>query len=171
MKFVFIILLLVSTPVLADINTRGLTEEQQAEMALQAAKIREAEQSKEWVDIGDALGESIGAAAAKLDITVNEFVDSCVGKLMAFAIVYKVISKDLLRVIIFIPLFIFITFLLLYIYKRSCLIESIFYDEKGKKKEIKYFNPEDNDAINITRFIIGLIWIGCLLGCSFAAFS
>lgn len=96
----------------AQIDTRGLTEEQKAQLALQAAQLKNQnegigtgisklnpEKLNEWVELGKNAGMAITAMAKELGIAADKFLESNTGKIAAVLIVWKVAGKDILGVV------------------------------------------------------------------------
>ena len=54
---------------------------------------------QKWQELGDAFAVTIKNIAHSLNVEVNEFLKSDVGMLTAGVIVYKMMGKDILRII------------------------------------------------------------------------
>jgi hypothetical protein len=114
---VFVILLSFVSFCYASVDTRGLSEEQQAEIALQVAKMKSASGtdvqqkitqasdtaaniSEKWAGVGKALAVGIVATAKELGIAANEFAVTPLGKITTALIVWNYIGKDILHLIL-----------------------------------------------------------------------
>lgn len=103
----------------ADVNTSGLNETQKAELALQAAKMKESFGSistgtavsvndaaidgvRKWgtvsTEIAKGLVVGLAAAAKEANIAVNEFSQTPVGKVTTVIIVWKMIGHDVIKI-------------------------------------------------------------------------
>lgn len=109
-----IALSLFAVPAHAEVNVRGLSEAQKAELEAAAAQLRLENETRQnvtlgdvtvddvqrYADIGNAVAQSIGAAAKELGIATNEFMNTSAGKLAVFLIVYHFIGGDLLTLLV-----------------------------------------------------------------------
>ena len=120
MKICIVLLVLVfSSVAFAEhhmLKTNDLIEEQVAQLRLQAAQMKSerpiVEQAQEWANVADAIGNGVGKAAENLGVAANEFINTPVGKMTAFVIVYKFIGSELIRIVISGTIWIIIVFIL-----------------------------------------------------------
>ena len=97
----------------SSVSTKGLTDEQKAQLALQAAQMNaqnEQEQStilpstldpkelNEWVDLGKNIGLAVAATAKELGVASDTFLESTTGKITVVLIVWKVMGEDIIGV-------------------------------------------------------------------------
>lgn len=107
------VLLFCATANAQYVDTSGLTEEQKAELALQAARMKtqndapggilsedlSPEKLNEWVDLGKNIGMAVAATAKELGVAADEFLQSTTGKITVVLIVWKVMGEDILGVV------------------------------------------------------------------------
>jgi hypothetical protein len=102
----------------------------------------------EWQEMGDAFAQTIKTICQTLNVEVNSFLRSDVGKLTAAVIIYKMVGKDILRIILYtgvwlgVTFFIMISILFLHMKKKVKRKVKDPSDEKGKSYVIitKYEN-------------------------------
>lgn len=112
-KFLAVILMMVSISAFANdryLSMDGLTEQQKAELSLQAAKMKTAheenisttvrKEAEAWGEMGTNMGRAVVGAAKELGIAANEFAQTPLGKVTVGVVVYKVIGEDVLSVAI-----------------------------------------------------------------------
>lgn len=80
--------------------------------------------STKWQEIGIAFSETIKQVCQTLNVEVNQFIKSDVGKLTAGIIIYRMVGKDLLRIAI----------ILLFMFTLTVFIFSSIYFVHGKKR-------------------------------------
>ena len=97
----------------AQVSTSGLSEEQKAQLALQAAQMKtqnekgspantsqfSPEKLNEWVELGKNAGLAVAAMAKELGVASDKFLESNTGKIAAVLIIWKIVGKDLIGVI------------------------------------------------------------------------
>ena len=119
-----------------DIDTRGLTESQKAQLVQQAEQMKKAtpletaEKVDKWVDVGERLGKMMGGAAREVGIAVNDFVKTPVGMMTAGLIVWNYMGSMLIHVVGGFTI-LFITFGLLTWYSGRLREVTITYDKEA----------------------------------------
>jgi len=88
--------------------------------------------STKWQEIGIAFSETIKQVCQTLNVEVNQFIKSDVGKLTAGIIIYRMVGKDLLRIVL----------ILLFMFTLTVFIFCSIYFVHGKKK----WKVKDNDG-------------------------
>jgi len=157
----------------------GLSEEQKADLMLQAAKYQTANDAipeisvpvasdvKEWAEVINVMGDGLVNIAAKTGMAVNDFSESKVGIFTMIVIGWNYLGHDFTK-------FIFGMFWLagmlpgwLYCYRRVIMIKSVtLYDKKesgGRTKEIVYTNGDDATDATVAMYWISLAII-CFIG-------
>lgn len=96
-----------------DVDTRGLSMAQKAQLALQAEQMK-AEQSSvvdkvtdqlttenagKMVELGKNFGLALAAMAKEVGVTGDEFLKSTTGKIAAVVIVWKLVGKDMVAIV------------------------------------------------------------------------
>ena len=121
-----------------EIDTRGLTATQKAELVKQAEAMKAstpletAEKVDKWVDVGERLGKMMGGAAREVGIAVNDFVKTPVGLMTAGLIVWNYMGSMLIHVVGGFTI-LFITFGLLTWYSRRLRTVEVKYDKEAGK--------------------------------------
>lgn len=180
MKYIFVLILLMSTSMVTAKQSLavvdGLTEQQKAELILQAAQMKAANDAvpevvvptavevKEWAELIKVLGDGIVTIAAKTGMAVNDFSESKVGIFTMVVIGWNYLGQDATK-------FIFGSMWLmvmlpgwLYCYRRVIIIKRIEYFDKaisgGKTKEITYTNGDEATDVTAAMYWISLAVIG-----------
>lgn len=82
------------------INLDGLSSEQVLQLKTQAENMKETkdlDKAKQWVEFGEMIGKAIGSTAKELNVAVNEFVQTPVGKMALVLIVWKVAGREVFK--------------------------------------------------------------------------
>lgn len=97
---------LASTLSYASIDTTGLSEDQIKELAAKAEQMKPSNPSKvvreelsEWGTLGKNMGEALISASKEVGVAVNEFSRTPVGIVTTAIIVYKIIGRDILKIL------------------------------------------------------------------------
>jgi hypothetical protein len=101
-----------------DVNTRGLTESQKADLVRMADTMRAqqptttieksedlADTVGKWANVGEQFGKMIGGAAKEVGIAVNEFIKTPVGIMTAGLIIFNYIGGPIIHVTLGLLLF------------------------------------------------------------------
>lgn len=135
-----------SPAVSQTVDTSGLTEQQRIELQAKAAEMRATaadpatavEKASEWVELGEAIGSGLAAAAEKTGQVVNDFAKTPVGKLTMVLIVYKVMGGDVIQFIVgMLFLSISVPFWARSIWNTTRSTVTITYHENGKRQDVK----------------------------------
>jgi hypothetical protein len=146
---IFLALMLTAFTVHADENIHidgNLTQEQKAELALQAAKLVTANKNanngvpapvavdtvKKWADIGTAIGSSLASSARQLGVAANDFAQTPVGKLTMAVIVWHFIGGQLVHIVFGAMWLVIAIPLWVYFYRRASSKTTITVYEAGK---------------------------------------
>lgn len=176
MKYLTILMMFMSVCVFAQgVDLSGLTDAEKEDLKAQAAQLRADKAAKEeapmttervteYALMGKAVAEAFGAAAKEMNVAVNDFATSPVGKVTMVLIIWKVAGKDMARIIL--PMVIFILFFpcWIYAYRRMCIIKSVKrvsvpleerkWYSRNSHKDIQYYEPGDCDG---TRGMMGIV--------------
>lgn len=158
------------------INTTRLSETQKAELAVQVAKIKEAnritpvatvEEVKKYSELVTAIGSGVKDTAVQLGVAANDFVKTPVGMMTAGLIAWNYVGKTILGVIIGSIWFIIMLPLWIYFYRRMVIINSIQYFDKGaredgKRKVVTYADKYDTKISGEAHF---MLWIALIAIC------
>lgn len=160
-RIIVTLLLILSVPAMADVSTQGLSDQQKAQLAAQAAQMKADNASapisgdiiqevitnpdavNKYAQIGEAIAKSIGAAARELNVEVNKFSESGVGKLVMVMTVYHFFGSEILTFIV--GFFFMIPMSIWIIYRMNKMIKTkeIIYDDKGKEIGRKYYSSDE----------------------------
>lgn len=114
-KFLMITLLALSTTAFAAedyVKTTGLSAQQQAEIALQVAKMKSDKsepvaisetvrhEAMAWTDLGANMGKAMVGAAKEVGVAANEFSQTDLGKVTVAIVAYKIVGKDVLAAVL-----------------------------------------------------------------------
>ena len=170
------------TPKVGDPSTY-LTAEQQAKY-YSDLKIAELEKKLQtygnWVGVGGEVGTAIKEGLTAVVDVADQFGKTDVGKFTMYMVAWKVIGKDIVRIVlglIFIAVF---TWLLIYSFKRTCLERRILVETKNagfmrypKERKYEIIEPRFGDgeglgAIRVLHLVFFLIAIWITYGIMFA---
>ncbi len=91
-----------------DVDTRGLSDTQKAELVKMAESMKTTPVAKaadtveavdKWVNVGERIGKMMGGAAKEVGVAVNQFIDTPVGKMTAAIIVWNYMGGMVVHVI------------------------------------------------------------------------
>lgn len=120
-KLVFIILMMCSSVFAQTLDMSKLTAAQQAELVAKveqmpttantSAKVRE--EVSAWAEMGGNLSKAIVAGAKELGVAADDFSKTTPGKIVIAITVYKIIGRDVIKLVIgslvfIVPFFIFL---------------------------------------------------------------
>lgn len=147
MKYLlFAVLCLFPTLSFAQIDTSGLTKEQQARLVLQAEEMKnkkplmEASEVKEWVGVGHAVADALGGAAEKLNVEIENFANSTAGRITIAVVIWKFIGKELVFLITSILLISIGSYVWWSWFKKLGLVAKEEFNEKGKLVKRTYLS-------------------------------
>ena len=160
------------------VDVTGLSELQRAEIAKQAALLKEQNQQREiqakankekhaqtvtaivnnpppqmeklndWANAGVQLGKALAAVAKELGVAVNDFATTPVGKMTAAVILYKFMGKEMIKLIVG-SLFLMVAgSIWFYAFRRVCIIDEVIYSQEVKEGKV----------INGKRIVYGEKW-------------
>jgi len=130
-----VLIILITVPVIAQdswvkIDPGDLTPEQVAELyrlkesadaARSGSPINNTptvDQVEEWTTLGSKMGKAIAEMCSEMGVVVNEFLETPVGKVTAFVIVWKMIGSDIFGIFGGMIVWLLGTSILIFIYKR-----------------------------------------------------
>jgi len=140
---------------------RLIREKSQSQMTLSGV-VGSLSDSTRWQEIGIAFSETIKQVCQTLNVEVNQFIKSDVGKLTAGIIIYRMVGKDLLRIAIISLFMIGVTFFIFFsIYfvhgKKRWKVK----DKEGNEhieSEDRWIKWEDDTARNISVVVHLVAW-------------
>jgi membrane protein implicated in regulation of membrane protease activity len=106
----------------------------------------------EWQEMGDAFAQTIKTICQTLNVEVNAFLRSDVGKLTAAVIIYKMVGKDILRIILYTGVWLGVTFF---------MMVSILFLHMKKKVKQRVKDPDDKEGksyLITTKYIERFAW-------------
>lgn len=168
--------ILLSIALLGQINTSGLTDEQEAELRMQAARMKTQNQSidkslptaeklKQYAEFGQAVGVAFSSTAKELGVAVDDFSKTNVGKLTIALIIWKIAGRDFVHFIAGSCFFLIMTILWARYFRRMCLIEKLTYHDNGKLKEKVFTKPGEVDGTRIFMFLAlaVIVAVSCII--------
>jgi hypothetical protein len=122
-----------------------------------------------WVGIGKEVGAAVNDSLSAVTAQADNFSKTGVGKFTMFLVAYKVLGRELIGVVVGIPLEIIWIFLLIYSWRRLFKTTSVLERVEDKKKFYKMVPPaiekfDDNESriavpiVLIIVFIIATVW-------------
>jgi hypothetical protein len=163
-----LMLLTVFTPILAQDNSKmvsipvdQLTEQQRAKLSQNET----IETVSSWTGLGKEVGEAVNGAVGSLTNHAVSFSETKLGRFTMFIIAYKVIGKEIIRIIIGIPMLIIIILISLVLIFKNGLNKRVVETEKiynmGKKDEFteKEYVTIEGDGHTIA----GVTFIGAII--------
>ena len=138
-----------------------MNDAQKAEALAQirAGRSPTAEAARDWVDIGNALGEGIAATAEKLGMVANDFAESPLGKLAIILIVWNYMGESIILIVSGFTLLVGGTLVWLYQMRKIFGV----YSQEGKF--IKYdADLISNDGSTLATFSVVALMIVLITG-------
>lgn len=144
------------------INMDGLTPIQKAELQMKHAELLEksgseknVEKVREWAELGQSVGVALVATAKELGIAVDDFAQTGVGKVTIGVLVWKIMGKEVTRVVVSIIYLISGVWLWNVYFRKMCIVKSISYETNSKKvSKIEHWGSESNqDGLRFCMFL------------------
>ena len=114
-------------------------------------------------EYGKSIAETFAEVCKTLNIEVNKFAETPVGKLTMWLIVYKVVGKDLLHIALTLGLWFSVTIVCgIYAYVFHMPKKLVIRDDKKNITEIKYIEKyqwNDNGAKSFSAFLCAVVWV------------
>ena len=158
-KIITFVLLLFTAPAMAQviINTSGLTDEQKAQLVVQAEAMKKnqtieslnPEKLNEWVTLGKNIGLAITATAKELGVAADSFLNSTTGKITVGLIVWHYAGKDIINLVGGTIAWIILTSIVIWSFRFFHMTKRVTTKLEGGKTETKYvarFTFNSNDA-------------------------
>ncbi len=147
----------------ADIDMRGLTAEQRAQLVIQAEQMKKketptVEKVSQWVELGKNVGVALTSTAKELGVAADTFLQSTTGKITIVLIFWKIMGRDLVHMFVGIGLLCTLVPLWVYLFRKMCLIKSVrteYPTEKFKKvKIVEHYGEDVVDGTRVLMFIV-----------------
>lgn len=148
----------------AEINTNGLTEEQKAQLIIQAEQMKKqqmptVEKVNQWVDLGKNVGLALVSTAKELGVAADAFLQSTTGKITVALIFWKIMGRDVLHMFVGVGLMCILIPLWIYFFRKMCIIKSVkieyLTDKPFKKiKHIEHYGEGDIDGTRVVMLIV-----------------
>ena len=84
------------------------------------------EKIDQWAENGKGIGIAIGSAAKELGLAADAFLKTDAGKITVAMVAWKVMGRDVIRVIGGSAFFLVLVSIWVYIYRRTCLVGSVY---------------------------------------------
>jgi hypothetical protein len=162
----------------AQIYTSGLTDKQKAELKLQVENIKlandiadtempKAQEVKEYAELGESIAKAIGSCAKELGVAVDDFSKTTVGKTAIGLIVWKMVGRDVVKVLVGVGFITFFVMFWIYFFRKMCVIKSVEYNEDGKKKKITNYGEGHVCGTRFAMLVVLIIIVATGLGIIF----
>lgn len=154
--------------VTVDINKLSPEARAEIESRKQMQKIQ---QYGEWVGLGKEIGIAVDSSLASVTDRAAQFADTDMGKVTMAVLVYKIVGKDLIKMVVGCSFIVVYTIIMIFFTYKNCIKPTV-YQEKivakdGKEEKIKtYQNPVHSDVI-VFYGIVYLFPVGILLAIMF----
>lgn len=116
--------------------------------------------SEKWREIGQAFAETVKQVCQTLNVEVNQFIKSDVGKLTAGIILWKMVGKDLIRVAVLSAFLFFLTIVIFgsiyFIHGRKKIKEMVDGKEHISYRD-RWIDWNDNNDARIVSVIVHLV--------------
>jgi len=113
------------------------------------------EQTKEYVELGEAIGKALSGTAKELGIAVNEFIKTPAGYLTVFIICWHLFGSQLIHLLVGGIFFSVAMPIWVKYWNQCCIVKKIWYGEAGKPIIERY----DEGDVDGTRLIFLLVVI------------
>ncbi len=112
-----------------------------------------------WMNMGDAFSTTIKQVCNTLNVEVNAFLQSDVGRLTAAVIIYKMVGHDLLRIGLYSIALFMMTFICLLV-SNYCFVRKKVKDKQTGDITLEARVKWDDDfSRSLTMFIVGAVWV------------
>lgn len=143
-----------------SVNTNGLTEEQKAQLSLQAAQMKTSndapgsmlsdelnpERLNEWVDLGKNIGLAVTATAKELGVAADEFLNSTTGKITIVLIVWRVMGEDIVGLVGGTIAWIVLINIILWSFRYFHMKKKVENKKEGTVEYVKRYEFQSNDG-------------------------
>jgi hypothetical protein len=120
---------------MVSIPANQLTEQQKKQLEQKQT----IETVSSWTGVGKELGDAVNGAVGALTKHAVDFSETKLGTFTMFLIAYKVLGRDILRLLIGLPLIFFLTVIFVIVVYKNGLRKRVLYKEevynKGKEDE------------------------------------
>ena len=149
-----------------EVDTRGLSDTQKAELvkAAEAMKkdttpLNNVDAVDKWVNVGERLGKMMGGAAKEIGVAANDFVQTPVGLMTTGLIVWNYMGGMIVHVVSGWA-FLIITFSLLFIYSRRLRKVKITYDKENGRNWLGKYPVLSKEVSAIDSDEFGILMLG-----------
>lgn len=154
------------------INTRDLSEEQIAQLALQAAQMKNGtgtggtsetirREAEAWGELGANMGRAAVGAAKELGVAANDFIQTPAGKITMGVVIWKLIGEDILSVLVGGSIFIVGYALAFYMFFFARYADYVKYDTRpilwGLMNKRYVVEIREDDENRIVRVVIACV--------------
>jgi hypothetical protein len=163
----------ISSVAMAQVDTSGMTTEDIAKLQLEAEKLKKervsqadrmsVDKAKEYIELGEMVGKAMGSAAKELNMAVNDFAQTPVGRTAMILIVWKVIGREAMKfaiglgfIVAFVPIWI-------WFFRKMCIVKSVEYSEGGwirRAKAVVHYKDGEIDGTRAVMLIVLVLIVG-----------
>lgn len=132
------------------IKKSQLTPEQLNQLATENLKAK-VEMYGKWVGLGKEIGSAVDGSLSALTQRADEFAKTGVGKFTLVLVAYKVVGKDIIQVLIGIPMLVVGFTIWVWAFRKNCITRSVLAKELPDKTKVY-------ETINYGRDMEGERW-------------
>ena len=168
----------VSTTNAAQMSAIGLTEEQAAQLQLQAAQMKMKKnpvenitpaQVEKYASIGAAIGQSLVSTAKAVGQEVNDFVKTPVGMMAAALIAWSIVGHELASLAVGIAFFLLVFPMWIWSYRKFLApqLDTVYEDkdkESGKVTCIRRVYHEINEDYRVGKTCLMFFFFAVIVG-------
>jgi hypothetical protein len=153
------------------VNTSDLTPDQLAKIKLEQANAelqKKLETYGKWVGVGGEVGTAVKEGLTAVVDVADKFGKTDVGRFTLVMVAWKVIGRDIVKIILGLLFFATLTFILIYAFRRLALARKIIIENPGFLKYPKKYQVVETELdsdgvatvaiIFVILFLLG-IWI------------
>lgn len=185
-NILFLIIMLVTTAYYSNINAQTVTTSERitvntSDLTLdQLAKIKAEQTATElqkkldtygkWVGVGGEIGGAVKESLNAVVDVADKFGKTDVGRFTMFMVAWKIIGKDIVRIIIGLIFMFIITILIFRSYKNLCTRRIVIKSNGWKfwlPKEYKIVEPEDFEGLEFVK-ILHIFFFAGAIGLTYA---
>lgn len=134
-------------------------------------QIQKIQQYGEWVGLGKEIGIAVDSSLASVTDRAAAFADTDMGKVTMGVLVYKIVGKDLMKIIVGCCLIITYTIIMIFFTYRNCIRVFAYQEEiemRGEKEvKVKTYRAPIHADVMIFYGLIYLFPVGILLAIMF----
>lgn len=152
------------TQEMVSVPKSQLTTQQLAEIETNA-QLEKIENYGKWVGIGDEIGVAVREGLMGVVDVADKFGGTDVGKFTMYMIAWKIMGKDVIRILLGLLFYFIITFLFIKIYNNTYRPKRVLVEDLGLFKYPKRYEivkPERWDGYELMKFVMLFLYAGAI---------